>query len=164
MNRVNRKGRSNDSGRFVQLHHFMLESVAWKALSAQERCVYIAVLSHFNGTNNGRIVLGVRRAAELANVHKDTAGRCFIRLQALGFIECACPGGFSRKTPHATEWRLTSYRCDRTHALPSKAYMRWRPGNAERGPSVSAFRALRSGQSGAQALPIVPPFRTAEAI
>ena len=132
MARSQNKRRWSSSGpRFVQLFHYMLETGAWRSLTAQERSVYTALAAIYNGTNNGRLGLSVRGAAELAKVSKDTAARALQCLQERGFIECVTPGGFSRKTPHAAEWRLTAFRCDRTEALPSKAFRKWRPPSDE---------------------------------
>jgi hypothetical protein len=36
-------------------------------------------------------------------------------------------GAFSLKKRHATEWRLTEFPCDVTHAIPTKDFMRWKP-------------------------------------
>ena len=127
MSRVNATGRSKGGGRFVQLHHFMMRTAAWQSLPPPDRAIYLEIAMLFDGTNNGRLALGVRRAAELVNVNKDTAARCFQRLQDRGFIECAQPGGFTMKLRHATEWRLTQHRCDRTHQPPTKAFLRWAP-------------------------------------
>jgi hypothetical protein len=79
-----------------------------------------------SGFNNGTIALSARDAARLCKINKDTAGRSFKELIEEGFIEAVTPGGFSRKDPHATEWRLTHQRCDKTGELPSKAFMRRR--------------------------------------
>jgi hypothetical protein len=130
-----KNGRSRGSGRFVALHHFLLNSAAWRALTPYDRAVYIEVVKAYDGTNNGRIALGVRRIAAQANVGKNTAVRSLERLVELGFLEQAQAGAFDYKVRHATEWRLTQYRCDRTGALPSKAFMKWRPENTEAGPS-----------------------------
>ncbi len=164
MSKANRKGRSSNVGPFVQLPHFLLESPAWRSLTAQEQAAYVAIAQVYNGSNNGRLAVSVRQVAERANVNKDTAGRCLATLQAKGFVECASPGGFSRKVRHAAEWRLTLYRCDRTQAPPLKAFMRWRPENAEHGPLVSDNRSPRFGQSEEKRAATVPPFRTVGAI
>lgn len=164
MSRANKTGRSKGVGRFVQLPLFMLESVAWRDLSSQEQAAYLAVAMVYNGANNGCLAVSVRQVAERARVNKDTATKCVARLQALGFIECASPGGFSRKVRHAAEWRLTLYKCDRTNALPSKAFMKWRPENADHGPLVSDSRSPRFGQWEGKTPPTVPSFRTVGAI
>jgi hypothetical protein len=63
-----------------------------------------------DGTNNGRLGLSIRRA-DRCNIARGTAQRAFVELQERGFIDCM-KGAFSRKAPHATEWRLTWWSCD----------------------------------------------------
>ena len=72
-------------------------------------------LGAYNGTNNGRLGLSVRRASERCNIARGTAQRAFVELQDRGFVDCMTKGAFSRKSPHATEWRLTlvDLRCHR---------------------------------------------------
>jgi DNA-binding transcriptional regulator YhcF (GntR family) len=127
----------------------MMESVAWRSLKPAERAVYVELRRRFNGVNNGWLALSVRDAAERCNINKDTASKALATLQERGFTECVTPGGFTRKVRHATEWRLLDERCNKTGALPSKAFMRWRPAEV-------AERETRSGNSAATA----PSFRT----
>jgi len=145
------KGRSKAGPPFVQLPWFMLDSDAWRALTPQQVAAYIELSRLYNGANNGRLALSVRDAAERCKINKDTANKALATLETLGFIECATPGGFSRKVRHATEWRLTLWRCDRTGALPSKAFMKWRPAaNPDLGErnSRSHLRPRRSLETG----------------
>lgn len=129
-NRQNQKGRSKTRGHFVRLDGFMLDSAAWCSLTPAERVVYVELRRRYNGKNNGLIALSVRDAADRCNINKDTARKALSRLQERGFTECVTPGGFSLKLRHATEWRLLDERCDKTGALPTKAFMRWRPQEA----------------------------------
>ena len=103
----------------------MLRTAAWCALTAAARAVYLELAARYNGRNNGALALSARDAARRCNINKDTACRAFHELAEHGFIECVTPGGFSRKVRHATEWRLTQYRCDVTGTLPSKAFAKW---------------------------------------
>ena len=153
---LDKKGRSKSGPTFSPLFHFMMETPAWRNLTTQERIAYVEVLRRYNGSNNGRIVASVRQVAEGANINKDTAGRCLQRLQDLGFLELVTPGGFSRKNRHASEWRLTAHRCDRTERPGSKSFLKWRPENSEHGPSKSADRSPEAGQRGGEALASVP--------
>lgn len=148
MRRTDRKRkRSNSCGRFVQLPHFLLHSAAWLSLTPNERIVYILVLQHYDGRNNGYIGLGARRAAALGKMNKDTASRCFRRLVEVGLLEVAQPSAFNQNDCQATEWRLTSHKCDRTGALPSRAYMRWTPDDLntrpKRGTAASETKGRR---------------------
>jgi hypothetical protein len=136
MAKKTRKGRSSGEGRFTQLHEYMQNTAAWSTLKPQDRAVYIEVARVYNGLNNGSLARSVRQLADGANINKDTAGRCLKTLVERGFLECATPGGFNRKVPHAAEWRLTVYRCDRTGALPTKAFMKWQPQSQTRSPET----------------------------
>lgn len=124
----NRKG-PGTTDRFVALPHYMLRSAAWQALTPVARAVLIEVLVLYRGpgTSNGYLALSARSAGKRCRCSKDTAHRAFTELQRLGFLELAKEGSFDRKSPHANEWRATLYPCDRTHAVSSKAFMRWRP-------------------------------------
>ena len=126
-NRHNKKGRSTSGAPFVQIHNYLMDSQAWLSLTPQAVAVYLRLARLYNGSNNGRLGLSVRSAAEHANIAKATAGRAFQELEAKGFIETAIKGAFSVKLKRATEWRLTNYRCDVTGSQPTKAFMNWRP-------------------------------------
>jgi hypothetical protein len=123
---VGKNGRSKGGPPFVQLRHYLVDSEAWNTLTPAERSVYVAMRRLYNGSNNGQIGLGARRAAILAGISKNTACKCFAALIEKGFVECVTPGGFNTNDRRQTEWRLTDERCDVTGAAPSKAFMRWR--------------------------------------
>ncbi len=126
-NMQDQRGRSKTTGHYVRLQTFMLKTLAWQELRANARVIYVELASRYYGSNNGRITLSARDAARLCHLNKNTVTRAFRQLVDHGFIECVTSGGFSRKVRHATEWRLTEHRCDVTKALPTKAFMRWRP-------------------------------------
>jgi predicted RNA binding protein YcfA (HicA-like mRNA interferase family) len=125
-NKPNKTGRSKVSGSFVMLEHFMLRSEAWLSLTPAARAVYITVAAIYNGRNNGYLALSTRDAALRCRINKDTATKALAMLVERGFIEVGQRGHFDYKARHATEWRLTSQRCDRTHQSGSHAFMRWR--------------------------------------
>lgn len=159
------KGRSKGE-RHVRLTHFMTGTAAWLSLKPAERAVYLEVARVYNGGNNGLLAISVRTLEERCNINKDTAGRALKVLQERGFIERVMAGGFSRKTRHAAEWRLTEWGCDKTHAPATKTYQAWRPSTAPAAakcktrplqtgrpvPSnrtVTPSRSLQTGQKGA---------------
>lgn len=109
----------------VRLYHVMLDSPAYLSLTCPSRAVLVEIWKAFNGTNNGRIGLSIRRASERCKISRGTAQRAFVQLQERGFVECMTKGAFSRKEPHATEWRLTWWGCDVTGELPSRKFMCW---------------------------------------
>jgi hypothetical protein len=145
---VARKQDKERNDRYFQLHHYMLRTDAWKALSAAAVRVYIQVGSRYNGANNGRLVFSVRDAAGECNLDKGTASRAFKELVDRGFIEETRHGSLSKKTRIASEWRLTAFKCDLTGSLKTCAFMQ-RGGSEysshapqKRGPPPGASRPL----------------------
>jgi hypothetical protein len=131
------KERSEKKDRYFPLHHYMLKTDAWRALSAPARAVYIQIGFRYDGFNNGRIALSVRDAASECGLAKDTANRAFKELVDLGFIEETRHGGLSRKTRIASEWRMTAFKCDLTGAFKSVLFM-------QRGEIARSHRMPRS--------------------
>jgi hypothetical protein len=114
-------------GSFVALPKYMLQSLAWRTLKPVPRAAFVELVGLYNGVNNGWLAMSARTLATAINVSRPTAARALEELTARGFIEKTRAGAFSCKIRLASEWRLTMHRCDRTHDLPSKAFMRWRP-------------------------------------
>jgi hypothetical protein len=123
-----RKGRS----KFLMLDAYIVRSLAWRALSPNDKAAYLELKWRFDGLNNGRIGLGNRDLAEALHSSKDTARRALDSLQEKGFVEKAKASAFNVKNRAVTEWRLTEYKCDLTGELPTKAFMRWQePKNSQ---------------------------------
>ena len=114
----------------VRLYRWLLDSPAYLSLSCAARAVLIETARAYDGTNNGRIGLSIRRASERCNIARDTASRAFSDLEERGFVDCVTRGAFSRKSMHASEWRLTWWPCDVTGELSSKRFMNWGKQNA----------------------------------
>src|SRR3978361_1779485 len=128
----------------VRFYDWLLTSPAYLSLGCPARAVLIELTRVYKGNNNGRLGLSVRRASERCKVARGTAQRAFAELQERGFIELVTKGAFSRKSPHASEWRLTFATCDVTGQLPSKAFIRW---GREKQRTVSNYRCAVSNQS-----------------
>jgi DNA-binding transcriptional MocR family regulator len=105
----------------------MTDSAAWHDLNAVARSVYCEMAKRYagDGSNNGRIPYSIREAATELRISRTTASRALNLLEDHGFIVAVAKGAFSLKKRHATEWRLTEFPCDVTHALPTKDFMRW---------------------------------------
>jgi hypothetical protein len=130
MPRTNRTGRGGKAPRHIRLYHWMTDCPAWHDLNAAARAIYCDMAKRYagDGSNNGRIPYSVREAAAELRISPTTASRALKSLQHHGFIVAETRGAFSLKKRHATEWRLTEFPCDVTHALPTKDFMRWHPG------------------------------------
>jgi hypothetical protein len=115
-----KQGRPKTGPPFVQLFKYMLRSPAWLSLSTVARAAYVQLALRYDGVNNGMIALSVRVLAEELGCGKDTASRALIELEDAGFIETLKIGSFSSRM--ASEYRLTTFRCDATGELPTKKF------------------------------------------
>lgn len=114
---------------FVSVLKPTLEEPAWKGLSYGARCLYIALKSFYNGRNNGKIFLGVRKAAAmLGSSSKSSAEKWFRELQEHGFIR-ATQGAFlgTDGKANATYWRLTEL--GYMGQQPTREFKEWQPKN-----------------------------------
>jgi transposase len=122
-----KQGRKSKGPSFVQLFKYMLDSPAWLALSAVAKAAYVQLARRYDGVNNGLLGLSARTLAEELGVSKGTAARALIQLEDAGFIETVTLGRFARRNHQASEYRLTTFRCDKTGELPTKKFMRSQP-------------------------------------
>ena len=129
MTKTNRTGRGGKTPRHVRLYHWMTNSPAWRDLNAVARSIYCEMAKRYagDGSNNGRLPYSVREAAAELKVGLATVSRALNSLEEHGFIVPVTKGAFSLKKRHATEWRLTEFPRDVTHAVSTKDFMRWQP-------------------------------------
>lgn len=113
------------------LPHYVLDCPAFLSLMATDVRIYIELERRYHGSNNGKIHLSVREAAEKIHGSPATASRALARLTERGFIAPMVKGAFSLKKRHATEWRLTRY-AHGSEVPPPKNFMSWRPPAKER--------------------------------
>src|SRR4029077_15251764 len=128
----------------VRLYRWLLESSAYLSLSCPARAVLLEIARGHDGTNNGRLGLSGRRASQRCNIARGTAQRALVELQERGFVDCMTKGAFSRKAPHATEWRLTWWSCDVTGELASKKFMSWAAKNKPRYQNIPSRYQIRA--------------------
>jgi len=107
--KVNQKGRNKGEGRFIRVFHHMLDTPAGKSLTPREMAVLIRVMQLYNGENNTGIAMSSRRAAQLANVNKDTAYKCLASLTEKGFLKLTTPSGFGVNNRRAAEYEITCF-------------------------------------------------------
>ena len=134
--KVLRNGRTITPKRYVMMYHWIMETPAWKSLDGNARAIYLEMARRYAGpgSTNGKIAYSARQAAENLHISKDTANRALNALQDRGFIVVVTKGAFSRKNPHATEWRLTEFDCDVTGNLATKDFAQWSPEPSSTGP------------------------------
>lgn len=114
------------TGRFVQLPEWVMATNAWATLSPGPRALYLELKRRYNGANNGEIFLSHRDAAIALDVHRNTVGPWFRKLEERGFIHMTRaphlgPSGIGR----ASTWALAEARTiDGDKA--SMAFKKWK--------------------------------------
>jgi hypothetical protein len=129
---------------YARIFHDVMDSPAWRSLTAYEQAIYLHLVRRYNGRNNGQISLSVREAATAINAAKNTAARALKVLTQKGFISVVKRGWYNPKREHgrATEYRLTEYPCDVTGKAASFDFRRH--GNGSDGDAVYHQRDTRS--------------------
>ena len=120
--RVDRTGRSKGDGRFITIPHEVLNSPGYLSTKPPARAVLFDLMMLYNGSNNGKLGLSVRRAAERCQISKDTAAIAITQLEDAGLIERVNKGSFTQRNRKASEYRILWKRCDITGALPRPNY------------------------------------------
>jgi hypothetical protein len=110
------KRRRKNGRRFIRLWTNVKRSTAYHGLSLAARCALFELLDRYSGINNGMISMGVRELADKLRCHHATAARALRELDDAGLARPTTVGAWRGR--RAVEWRLTFYRCDRTHELP----------------------------------------------
>lgn len=124
------KGRRNSgaSEAHVRLYKHELTCAAYRTLSTDARALLVEMRALYSGGEN-RIFMSVRDAMDrMGGVCQRRAQRARDELLVRGWIQVLSPGGFSRKTPHATEFALNNEPLTNAPgSLATKDFMRWQP-------------------------------------
>jgi hypothetical protein len=115
------QGQGKHSGpSFIQLHHHVKRSTSYHGLSMIARALLIELIDRYTGCNNGMIILSVREAAYELRCNKSTISRAFSELDDAGLVRPMKVGAWRGR--HASEWKLTWKRCDKTGDLPRNVW------------------------------------------
>lgn len=118
------KAKRSATERYIRLTHRMMQTNAWRSLDGNARAIYLELAMLYRGNNNGSIGFSAREAARSIQVSKATAARALTVLQDRGFLVATTKGRFDLNR-HATEWRLTEFKCDLTGQPASREFENW---------------------------------------
>lgn len=110
--------------RHVRIHHWLMETAAWRSLGPVARAALVELYSYYNSQNNGDVFMSVRRLATAIHVSPTTANKALHELVDKGFIRPRQLGSFNWKMRHATTWVLTEFEF---YGPPTKDFVRWQP-------------------------------------
>jgi len=138
----------NAKERYVAISNAIIDSEAFRFLSAASTKVYLLIRRRYFGTNNGKITVGRNEAADKLNLSVRQIANAFVELQHVGLVQMIRPG--SRGRNRASDWALTDRPLDVTLPLGIEhrvgAWRDWRrpPGRMRR---ITAHPETRSDRS-----------------
>ncbi|MHA6346722.1 hypothetical protein [Roseivivax sp. CAU 1761] len=129
-------------GRHVQTREWFQAMEAWATLKPDPRALYIELKRRYNGTNNGRIRMAVREAAELLNVHFNTVRSYFADLIDRGLVQETRRGHLGAEGRGiATTWALAELP-GADGPRPDLSFSTWSP---KRDPGPKSVQACHDG-------------------
>ena len=132
MSRRKRKGPATEA--HVRLYAHETRCAAWQTLEPDARALLIELRSLYQPSQANIVFLSVRQAMSRLNIGQRRVQRAFQALLTRGWITVHEPGGFSRKTRHATAYRLQNEPGASPGSIAPKTYMRWHPPSEEEKP------------------------------
>jgi hypothetical protein len=132
---MSRKGRKTHesweaapSEPFISILRSTTKEPAWKAMTFGARALFVLLRSFYNGHNNGRIYLAVRKAAAELGASKTSVTTWFRELEEHGFIRPVQRGFLGVEgQAQASYWRLTEV--GYMGEQPTREYRKWQPKN-----------------------------------
>jgi hypothetical protein len=139
--------------RRIKVEHWLLESLAFIALSNPAKCIFLEMMRRFDGNNNGAILYGGKDGGYIG-LSRDVTERALSELKTAGFIVETAPAELRNGVPR--KWRLTIYKARgepatkdfmRTPRLDPKTSFHGITGGDNRALNVSMMRATTSPRS-----------------
>lgn len=148
MAKMNAKGRSK--GGFVMVHHFLLNSPAYRDLSGTAVKLLLHLMRLSCGNNGfghgkgepGQLFLAEREAADAIGVARNTVSKAFAELIDHGFLRPVSVGHFHVKTRVATTWRLTFEPHPQGRRGPTNEWRDYQPKEKQRAQNLKRTGAI----------------------
>ncbi|HEX7342161.1 MAG TPA: hypothetical protein VF269_07785 [Rhodanobacteraceae bacterium] len=111
----------------VRVYAHEMRVPAWQTLDVDARALLLELRALYRPSQGNVVFLSLREAMRRLHIGQRRAQHAFAALIERGWISIAAPGGFSRKTRHATSYRLENESTGEPNSIPRKPYMRWQP-------------------------------------
>lgn len=120
----NRKKRGDSH---VRVYAYEMRLPAWQTLTVDARALLVELRALYKPSQGNVVFLSYREAMKRLHIGQRRIQTAFADLLERGWISVETAGSFSRKTRHATSYRLENESTGVAGSLPSKAYARWEP-------------------------------------
>ncbi len=135
----------NRGGQWVGIPKCLVDSAAYRALSAEARAILLEIASRMNGYNNGKIGISQRELVSSLGCHNRKVIAGIAQLVEHGFLVVNVEGKWKER--QAREYRLTFVS---TKGAPAtNDYLGWTPTKKKSGGAKVAPAAFRSDATAA---------------
>lgn len=146
--RIDKTGRNKKGAPHVRIYGWLLSSPEWLGASCADRASLLAILSAYNGSNNGAIRMGARRLAKVRNPdkpdgkgHSAAAERLHSLAKAGLIIRANTPSKGSFEHRHEAEW-LLPFLPDHRKGKDAKVTKAWEGRASQKSPFFQLFREV----------------------
>lgn len=122
MSKQKKRGESH-----VRVYAHEMRTLAWQTLSVDAKTLLVELRALYKPSAGNTVFLSCREAMKRLHIGQRRVQAAFAELIERGWISVATPGGFNRKTRHATSYRLENESTGAPNNIPRKEYMRWQP-------------------------------------
>ena len=109
---ANAKRYRDPNGAHIRIYHNLLNSPAWRALSASAKNLFIDLRVQLNASNNGKIAAVFSDLKHRGWRSKTTMHKALRELDALGFIAKTRQGGIASMSRICSLYRFTDLDCN----------------------------------------------------
>lgn len=122
MSKQKKRGESH-----VRVYAHEMRTAAWQTLSVDAKALLVELRALYKPSAGNTVFLSCRESMKRLHIGQRRVQAAFAELIERGWISVAIPGGFNRKTRHATSYRLENESTGAPNTIPRKEYMRWQP-------------------------------------
>lgn len=114
----------------VRVYAHEMRTPAWQTLSVDDKALLVELRALFRPSAGNVVFMSYREAMKRLHIGQRRVQKAFAQLIERGWISVDTPGGFNRKTRHATSYRLENEPTGAPNYTPRKAYLQWKPENS----------------------------------
>lgn len=111
----------------VRIYAYEMQTLAWQTLTVEAKALLVELRALYRPSAANVVFLSCREAMRRLSIGQRRVQKAFADLIDRGWVSVEVPGGFNRKTRHATSYRLENEATASPGSIARKAYMRWEP-------------------------------------
>lgn len=122
-----KKPKKKQGNPHVRIYAYEMRLPAWQTLTVDAKALLVELRALYRLSAPAIVFLSVREGGRRLGIGQRRVQKAFADLTERGWISVVTPGGFNRKTRHATSYRLENEATGSPGCVPRKTYTTWSP-------------------------------------